>query len=491
MCVDEVHCLSSWSHNFRPSYLRLGKALAQLQVPVMGLTATATTQVVQDVCSSLSLDFNPSKNRKSWYRANLQIEIVEMEDDDDARIKRVSRLLGKQSKEAKLSKGSVIIYTSTKYEATVLADRLMLEGIERVKPYHAGLPPNVRRKVQEDFMRGKVRVMVATVAFGMGLDKHNVRGVIHYRVPSSLENYIQEIGRAGRDNEEAYCVCFLSRVDARRTKSLSYSDGVSKWQIRQVLDHVLKGTCLEGSQQDMTRGNTVSSPLPSLGTNPQDYSQPAIPNKTHYISVLAKQKGLLWDLRESVIETLLVRLEQLGCLSLLPSGYATVTLDLSGQGHMSKPLAIALQKCGKEGSYLLVDLANAMELSPEATIRELCLGKEGRAFKMELKDPCLFVRPLNHACTLEGLVDVLHAQAQAMEASLLAKVQAVYSTLSLFDPLQTSLLERAISNYLKGEVVQEVALFEDVPNEVLCKGDAKRTLSQVSRLYPFKDKVSL
>ncbi|XP_052816677.1 ATP-dependent DNA helicase Q4-like isoform X2 [Mya arenaria] len=226
VCIDEAHCLSEWSHNFRPSYLRLCKVLKdRLGVRCfLGLTATATMSTACDVSRHLGIsDFARATVRGSPIPSNLVLSVSCDPDRDQA-------LTGLLKGERFGTLDSIIIYCTRRDQtdkvATIIrtcmntgvpTEKLIDKGRRRQRPtlewsaesYHAGLTAAARKRVQNSFMGGKLRVVVATVAFGMGLDKSDVRGVIHYNMPKSFESYVQEIGRAGRDGERAECHVFL------------------------------------------------------------------------------------------------------------------------------------------------------------------------------------------------------------------------------------------------------------------------------------------
>ena len=209
VAVDEAHCISQWGYDFRPPYLRIAALREELKdVPVMALTASATKEVQDDICDKLQFK---EKNifRQSFERKNLSYSVFKV----DSKINKVIEILNKVQ-------GSSIVYCKSRKRTKEIAELLRLQNII-ADFYHAGLPQEERNKRQEDWIKNKTRVIVCTNAFGMGIDKPDVRSVIHADVPDCLENYYQEGGRAGRDSEKSFAVLLYDDNDITELEGLA------------------------------------------------------------------------------------------------------------------------------------------------------------------------------------------------------------------------------------------------------------------------------
>ncbi|WP_346210153.1 RecQ family ATP-dependent DNA helicase [Aeromonas salmonicida] len=227
LVVDEAHCISEWGHNFRPDYLKLPAYRRELKIPqVLLLTATATPAVMADMQAKFDIE-DEGLVVTGFYRANLDLAVVPLpaEARDDwlqAEIRREPT-------------APTIVYVTLQHTAQHCADLLQRAGI-RASAYHAGLDSTLRSQIQHDFMAGKVDCIVATIAFGMGIDKADIRRVIHYDLPKSIENYSQEIGRAGRDGHPSRCIVLANRAQLPVLENFVYGDTPDRAAIVTLLE---------------------------------------------------------------------------------------------------------------------------------------------------------------------------------------------------------------------------------------------------------------
>ncbi|MFM5744561.1 ATP-dependent DNA helicase RecQ [Aeromonas veronii] len=226
LVVDEAHCISEWGHNFRPDYLKLPSYRHDLKIPqVLLLTATATPAVIQDMQTKFGIA-PEGVVVTGFYRPNLDLAVIPL--SPDARDRGLAQELANDPA------APTIVYVTLQHTAEACAEQLIREGIN-ARAYHAGLDSALRSQIQHDFMAGKVDCIVATIAFGMGIDKADIRRVIHYDLPKSIENYSQEIGRAGRDGQPSRCIVLANQSQLPVLENFVYGDTPDLSAILQLL----------------------------------------------------------------------------------------------------------------------------------------------------------------------------------------------------------------------------------------------------------------
>uniref|UniRef100_A0A3B5PVH0 DNA 3'-5' helicase n=1 Tax=Xiphophorus maculatus TaxID=8083 RepID=A0A3B5PVH0_XIPMA len=313
-CIDEAHCVSEWSHNFRPCYLRLCKVLRErLGVKcLLGLTATATLSTALDIAQHLDIsDKDGIAVRSAAVPPNLNLSVSTDGEKDQAL---VSLLKGDRFG----CLDSIIVYCTRREETVRVAAllRTCLQGIRKplkwqAEAYHAGLSGSERRRVQNNFMCGELRIVVATVAFGMGLDKSDVRGIVHYNMPKSFESYVQEIGRAGRDGLPAHCHLFLDPEggDLHELRRHIYADTVDYYIIKKLVQRVFPACkCQKMHQKQQELWKVTFSLLVFSKTESCDWPEERMCH-THERVIPIQETVEALDVTEEGVETLLCYLE--------------------------------------------------------------------------------------------------------------------------------------------------------------------------------------
>lgn len=252
LVIDEAHCISEWGHNFRPDYLKLARIARELRIGrVLALTATATPPVAADICREFQIQTD-AFIQTGFYRPNLHLSATACAPRDRLRTL-IQRLKANPV-------GPTIVYTTLQRTAEQVAEALAEEGF-KAEAYHAGMEAEHRDAVQERFMGAPDRIVVATIAFGMGIDKADIRAVYHLNVPKSLENYAQEIGRAGRDGKPARCEILAAGDDLTVLENFTYGDTPTEPAVRGFVADVLKGRrageCFDVSIHDLSLAHDI------------------------------------------------------------------------------------------------------------------------------------------------------------------------------------------------------------------------------------------
>jgi len=277
LAVDEAHCISAWGHNFRPDYLKLAQAAKDLKVErVLALTATATPQVAEDIAQAFDIDSADMINT-GFYRPNLELSVTPCKSEDRPELL-IDRLKSRPP-------GPTIIYVSLQRHAEEVAAFLQAAGFDAVA-YHAGMAAETRSTTQDGFMQGRIPIICATIAFGMGVDKADIRYIYHYHMSKGFESYMQEIGRAGRDRKTSICELFACPDDCTVLENFVYGDTPDPSHIKGLIDELLDA------------------------------------DGTADIAVYDLSKR--FDMRQLVVNTLLTRLELIGVLRSEGHYYGTV-----------------------------------------------------------------------------------------------------------------------------------------------------------------------
>jgi len=333
LAIDEAHCISEWGHNFRPEYLRLAGMARKLRIPrVLALTATATP----DVAAEIRKGFRIAKTdhfQTSFRRSNLHLAVTPVGRDE-----RPSLLVDSLKKPGRFP---AVVYVTLQHTAESVAADLVKNGI-RARAYHAGMAGEVRASAQDDFMAGRCEAIVATIAFGMGIDKSDIRSVFHYNLPKTLENYQQEIGRAGRDGRPAHCEILACADDLVVLQNFIHGDVPDGQALRHLVDHLLR----RGQEFDISR---------------YDLSRTT-------------------DIRPLVLETVITRLEQERILEPCGMFHSTMRIAfrhpedrvIAGHTPARQKFLKTLFAAGKRGTRLItIELDEAVEKTGESRERIL------------------------------------------------------------------------------------------------------------------------
>jgi len=388
--VDEAHCISEWGHNFRPDYLKLVDFARQCRAErLLALTATATPKVLSDICQAFNIE-RQCAVRNSCYRPNLTILTTPVEARQHE-AKLIARLRERPP-------GPTIVYVTLQRTAEEIAEMLVREGFH-ARAYHAGLEDDERAAVQDWFMQGNDGIVVATIAFGMGIDKANIRYVYHFNLPKSLENYAQEIGRAGRDGQPATCEMLACAADLNHLENFAYGDTPTRGSVERLIDEVFA----QGAEFDVSY---------------------------HELSSMS-------DIRILVVRTLMTYLELDGYLSGGTPFYSTYRFQpiwTSGQildqfTGERRTFIDGLLRLAKKGKiWFQIDAAAAAQrlgCDRQRVVAALdYLGEQGW-LKLEAAGTRNRYRRLRMPPDLKGLAETLHARTTQREQQEIARLEQV------------------------------------------------------------------
>ena len=365
--IDEAHCIAEWGHNFRPDYLKLARVLRRMKVPrILALTATATPAVAREIRRFFRIAAD-DEVRLPFHRPNLDLRVTPCAADvrKALLLERVSAI-----------NGPVVVYVTRQQAAEEVATFLSRSGVS-ARAYHAGLRADFRARAQQAFMDGGARVIVATIAFGMGIDKSDIRGVIHYNLPKSPENLVQETGRAGRDGEAARCELLTCADDLTVLENFIHADVPGRRALAAMLDRILRlGETFDVSLYELSRA---------------------------------------CDIRQSVVETVLAHLETDGVLTHVGRQHTAWRLRLlrsesqilAGRAPREARRLKSLLACATtERGRMHIDAATCGDANPAALLRELALAGDAAVEPRRVSHTYRLRKPdLDRRATIESIVE--------------------------------------------------------------------------------------
>ena len=321
LVVDEAHCISEWGHNFRPDYLKLPSYCRALKIPlVLLLTATATRKVKQEMAAKFAIR-DEHIVQTGFYRSNLDLSVLPVtQTNKNEQLEQIIMV----------HQGAGIVYVTLQHSAETVAQYLTQQGIN-ARAYHAGFDSDTRSQIQQDFMDGKIQVIVATIAFGMGIDKSDIRFVIHYDLPKSIENYSQEIGRAGRDGLPSQCFTLANLDGLNTVENFVYGDTPEFTGIEMLLNTI--------------QSEVVTNNYGSLSDNRSEGKWE--------LQILQLSNAV--NIKQLPLKTLLVQLELAGVIEPLYAYFADLKIKLL------KPKADIVNSFNEQRQDFLQRIFNATE----------------------------------------------------------------------------------------------------------------------------------
>ncbi|KAL6761906.1 P-loop containing nucleoside triphosphate hydrolase protein [Haematococcus lacustris] len=458
VCVDEAHCVSEWGHSFRPAYFRLGHVLRAVLRPrcVLALTATATKPTQTAITQVLGLD-PESFIRESPLRDNLRLQVIHVNGATGSG--RSVSWLASALKAGQLHDiESVIVYVAFQAQADEVADSLKRSGVRAVA-YHAGKGMDERQKVQAAFCAGGARVVVATVAFGMGVDKAKLGAVVHLQMPRSLEDYVQQAGRAGRDGSEAQCVMLLDKTDYVKLRSLGHSTAADRAAIATLLVRIFQPL------QDYLASPTGQAAAAAEAAGSLAFGAPPA-----FGVLTVKEVGLELDLTEEVMETVMSYLQGhsgQGLITALPStsAFLDIFFHRTPPQHLAKrhPIIAALlaskpkviKGIHKANMARLVAAAGVSSSAVVGQLAELARLQEIH-FEMSPMRALAWRVVVRHQPDLDALTDSIFQRLCRQQQVAIRRLDVVYSLMAAAGAagdqrVQEALIRRAVTDYFDSE----------------------------------------
>ncbi|KAL4427597.1 hypothetical protein ABPG74_012988 [Tetrahymena malaccensis] len=427
VCIDEAHCISEWSHNFRTSYLIINELIQQKLKcdQIIALTATATLQTQQSMMDKLKITnvFRSS----SVKRDNLRISISRDSDKNNALLNLIKSLPIKDT-------DSIVIYCKYKYQCETLAQFLTYNGIPS-GAYHSGCEDKRKAQIQQDFMDGNLRIVVATIAFGMGIDKSDIRAVVHLNMPKTVENYVQEAGRAGRDGNISYCHMFLDDEDFYRNCGHVYSDSVEYSTLKLFYEKIKRSII---NIEDKSR--TVRKQRNKDGKEEIVFDQQLMESaQSKYCFIELKDSMLELDSKKETLQTLIMKIGQFQnqdnpIFKVYPIGYKNCSVwfyqgvpdEMAKTDDLIKKILEMSMITYGCYTFNVCDMCNQIGIDPielQKKLRELF-----PKIRNELKEECLifqFLRPFEEKEMLEILNKVNEEMTKYEQVSL-NKIHFIY-----------------------------------------------------------------